>query len=226
MVWDWSVRRQFILALGLSSIVGVGLFFYSSLLGHSFQYDYLLWNLLLAWVPILLAVRLVHVLAHKLWSSWEALGLSILWLLFLPNSFYMISDFIHLSNAPVGQVLFYAVTFTSIIYSAVVLGFLSLYIIHVELRKRLGSREAGQWIAMTLLLCSLAIYIGRDLRWNSWDVLTNPGGIIFDISDRLMHISTYSQLLSTAGVFFVLLGSMYILAWSGLKLLRQTPKID
>ena len=221
MVWDWSVRKQFILALGLSTAVGVGLFFYSALSSHTTDFAYLLWNLFLAWIPVILSVRLVQVLSHKLWSSWEALGLSLLWLIFLPNSFYMISDFIHLSSAPTNQVLVYAVTFTSIIYSAVVLGFLSLYMIHIELKKRINSREASFWIGLTLLICSLAIYVGRDLRWNSWDVLTNPGGVIFDISDRLMHMSMYPQILSTAGVFFVLLGSMYILAWSGLKLLRQ-----
>jgi uncharacterized membrane protein len=216
-----SARNQFILALLLSSIVGVGLFFYSAHLNHSLLYSYLLWNLFLAWIPLLLSIRLVQVLRHKSWSSWEALGVSLLWIIFLPNSFYMISDFIHLRDAPVDNLVFYAVTFTSIIYSAVVLGFISLYMVHIELKKRLPSREASAWIGLTILLCSLAIYIGRDLRWNSWDVLTNPGGIAFDISDRLLHISLYSQILSTASVFFVLIGSMYLLAWNGIRLIRQ-----
>jgi uncharacterized membrane protein len=221
MIRDLSARKQFILAILFSSLVGVGLFSYSAHLSHSLNYDYLLWNLFLAWTPVLFSTRLVSVLGRKPWSSWEALGLSLLWIVFLPNSFYMISDFIHLRDAQAGQVLFYAVTFTSIIYSAVLLGFLSLYMVHVELKKRFSGREAAMWVAFTLLICSLAIYIGRDLRWNSWDILTNPGGLIFDVSNRLLHVSAYTQILSTAGVFFVLLGSMYLLAWSGIKLLRQ-----
>lgn len=220
MIGRLSARNQFILALLFSSLVGTALFTFSALRSHSLDYGYLLWNLFLAWIPIVISTRLVHVLHRKLWSSWEALFTSIAWLIFLPNSFYMISDFIHLSSAANNNVLYYAVTFTSIIYSAVVIGFLSLYMVHIELKKRLADLDATLWIAAILLSCSLAIYIGRDLRWNSWSILTNPGGVIFDISNRLMHVSSYSQIISTAGVFFVLLGSMYMLAWSGIKVLK------
>ncbi|HEY4963449.1 MAG TPA: DUF1361 domain-containing protein [Candidatus Saccharimonadales bacterium] len=218
---ELPLKSQFILALGLSTFVGVGLFFYSAALGHNYQYFYLLWNLLLAWIPLLLAFRLVEVLKRKPWSSWEALFISLLWIVFLPNSFYMISDFIHLQTAPPNQLVFYAITFTSIIYNAVVLGILSLYLIHVELKKRLSSNDSALAIALTILICCVAIYIGRDLRWNSWDVLTNPGGIIFELTDQLFNFSFYRSAISMISAFFVLIGSMYILAWSGIKLVRR-----
>jgi uncharacterized membrane protein len=218
---ELPLKSQFILALGLSTFVGVGLFFYSAGLGHNYKYSYLLWNLLLAWIPLLLAIRLGEVLKRKPWSSWEALLVTLLWLVFLPNSFYMISDFIHLQSAPTDQIVFYAVTFASIIYTAVVLGFISLYLIHIELKKRLSNKDAAIGIAITILICCVAIYIGRDLRWNSWDVLTNPGGIIFELTDQLLHVSFYRPAISMISVFFVLIGSMYILAWSGIKLIRR-----
>jgi len=208
------------LALAASSLVSAGLFAYGAWRNSSLEFSYLLWNLFLAWLPLFFAVSLVRVLRRKRWSSWPALGLSILWLVFLPNSFYMISDFIHLLEVQRVNVLYDAVMFTSFIYTGVVLGFSSLYLVHLQLRRRLGSRLATAGIAMTLLICSFAVYIGRDLRWNSWDVLTNPGGLLFDLSDRLQHPAAYPRMALTVASFFVLLASMYGLLWCGARLLR------
>jgi uncharacterized membrane protein len=221
-----SPRSQFIVALGLSSLVSVGLFAYGAWRNDSLDYDYLVWNLALAWLPLIFAVRMIEVLRRKLWSSWEALALSVLWLVFLPNSFYMISDFIHLQEVRRVDVLYDAVMFTSFIYTGVTLGFSSLYLVHLQLKRRFNGRAAAGWIGLTLLLCSIAIYIGRDLRWNSWDIVTNPGGLLFDISDRLLHPEAYPQMLITIISFFVLLCSMYGLLWRGARLLSQQPETD
>ncbi len=216
-----DARRQFILALVASSIVSSGLFAYGAWRNRSLNYDYLFLDLLLAWLPLLFAVWLTRVLQRKLWSSWEALLASVLWLVFLPNSFYMISDFIHLQDVRTVDILYDAVMFTSFIYTAVLLGFSSLYLIHLQLRRRLSANSAMVWIGLTLLVSSVAIYLGRDLRWNSWDVLTNPGGLLFDISDRLLHPSAYPQMFLTIIAFFVLLVSMYNLLWRSARLLRR-----
>lgn len=215
-------RTQFILALGFSTAVSIGLFAYGAWRNSNLEFNYLIWNLFLAWVPLVFAVWLVRTLHHKLWSSWEALGLSVLWLVFLPNSFYMISDFIHLQEVQRINILYDTLMFTSFIYTGAVLGFSSLYLIHLQLRKRFSAHEAAGWIASTLLVCSSAIYVGRDLRWNSWDVLTNPGGLLVDISDRLQHPVAYPQMLLTITTFFILLMSMYGLLWRGAQLLRQS----
>ena len=216
-----SNRAQFLLALLISSLAAIGLFIYGAWRNHNLEFNYLVWNLLLAWVPLLLAIRLVTVLRYKLWSSWECIGWSLLWLLFLPNSFYLISDFIHLLDVQRVDVLYDAVMFTSFIFTGVMLGVASLYLIHLQLKRRMSGNVAAAWIAATLLLCSVAVYIGRDLRWNSWDVLTNPGGLLFDISDRLLHLSSYPQMLVTIISFFVLLATLYNLMWRGARLLRS-----
>jgi uncharacterized membrane protein len=216
-----SPRNQFILALVASSLISVGLFIYGAVRNHSSEYSYLIWNLFLAWLPLLFAVRLTAVLKKKLWSSWEGLVTSVAWLIFLPNSFYMISDFIHLQEVQRVDVLYDALMFTSFIYTGVVLGFSSLYLVHLQLRRRLDVTQAAFWAGVTLFICSIAIYIGRDLRWNSWDIITNPGGLLFDVSERLQHPTSYPQMLTTIITFFVLLGSMYAIMWSGARFLRS-----
>ncbi|MGC1176877.1 MAG: DUF1361 domain-containing protein [Candidatus Saccharimonadales bacterium] len=215
-------RTQFMVALGISTLTSIGLFAYGAWRNSSLDYNYLLWNLFLAWLPLLFVIRLVSMLRYKLWSSWEGLSLSVLWLVFLPNSFYMISDFIHLQDVQRVDILYDTLMFTSFIYIGVVLGFSSLYLIHVQLKRRLSGTAAAFWIAITLAVCSIAVYIGRDLRWNSWDILTNPGGLLFDVSDRLQHASAYPQMLVTIIAFFVLLASMYGLVWRSIGLLRRS----
>lgn len=219
-----SYRSQFILALAISSLVSVGLFTYGALRNHSMDFGFMCWNLALAWLPLLFAFRLTRVLKHKLWSSWEALSWSVLWILFLPNSFYIITDFIHLQDVRRVDLLYDAIMFTSFVYTGVLIGFTSLYLVHLQLKRRLSPTEASSWIAGVLFLSSGAIYVGRDLRWNSWDVLTNPGGLLFDISDRLIHTSSYPQMVITVIAFFVLLGSMYNLFWRGAIALQHADK--
>jgi uncharacterized membrane protein len=224
MVKRRSLRTQFIAALGLASLVSVGFFGYGVWHYQSATYEYFIWNLFLAWLPLLFAAWLVAMLRRRLWSSWQAMGVTVLWLMFLPNSFYMISDFIHLQEIQGSDLLLYdALMFTSFIYVGVLLGFSSLYMVHLELKRRFSSIVAAGWMALTLLTSSFAIYLGRDLRWNSWDVLTNPGGLLFDISDRVLHPSAYPEMFITVISFFVLLLTMYGLAWRGIQLLRQQP---
>ncbi|HVS58415.1 MAG TPA: DUF1361 domain-containing protein [Candidatus Saccharimonadales bacterium] len=216
-----SPRQQFLLALVVSTLVSLGLYTYGAFSQTGFDFSYMLGNLFLAWLPLAFALWLLNVLGRKRWSSWEGITASLLWLIFLPNSFYMISDFIHLQEADPMYVLFDVVMLASFVFTGIVLGFGSLYLVHRELDKRLHWRTAAWWVAGVLLICSFAIYIGRDLRWNSWDVLFSPGGLLFDVSDRLITPHEYPELLRTTLSFWALLGSMYFAGWWNGRLLHR-----
>lgn len=176
---------------------------------------------MLAWIPLCIALWLERILARSLWSSWRALVVTFLWLLFLPNAFYMISDFIHIQEAGRVDLLYDVVMFSSFIFNGVMIGFLSLYIVHWELAKRLASRSAAILIGAILLLCSFAIYIGRELRWNSWDILTNPASLLFDVSERFINIQNHPGAYTTTLSFFVLLGSIYLVLWHMVRVARN-----
>ncbi len=218
---SWPISNKLIFNLFISSVIGAILLAICSLISHTIVFSYLLWNLFLAWIPIFLSMRLVYILRYKKWSSYEAMILSFIWLLFLPNSFYMISDYIHLQTAPSNDIVYYAVAFTSIIYTAVVIGFISLRMIHKELEKRFRRIDVSIIASLIIGINSLAIYIGRDLRLSSWAILTNPGGLIFDISDRIIHVSDYPGIIATVGFFFILLSSIYFLALRSIKLITN-----
>jgi uncharacterized membrane protein len=193
----------------LPSFASLILFTWGYLSESNFDYRYLLPNLFLAWLPLVFIFWLIKILDRKRWSSWEGLTASILWLLFLPNSFYIISDLIHLQEANSSTVTYDALMMSGFVFTGLALGFSSLYIFHSELTKRLKPNIALIWLALIILACSFAIYIGRDLRWNSWDALFRPGWLLLDISDSLITPGTYAVLLRTTFSFWLLLSSFY-----------------
>lgn len=207
------VGARFVGALGLMTLFSVGLLVVGAVQNGELLHGYLAWNLFLAWIPFGLALWLARTLRRKLWSSWEALLVSVAWVGFLPNSFYMVSDFIHLVDIQPAYVLYGAVTFTSFILTGLMLGMASVYIVHVEFLKRVSPLGAAGLVAALLLLSSGAIYIGRDLRWNTWDVLLSPLGLLFDVSERLLHPSQYPQVLAVVLPFFILLSGLYFVVW-------------
>ena len=176
-------------------------------------YWFMFWNLLLAWVPVGLSWLLIRYLNNNSWREPKAVGLTLLWLAFLPNSFYMVSDLIHLRQTGDIGILFDVVLLVSFIWNGLLAGFISLVLVHKALMQRTSLHLAHSFIAAILLAISFAIYLGRSLRWNSWDVLTNPGGLLFDVSERVINPFTYPQAVVTTGTFFVLLGSMYLVIW-------------
>lgn len=201
-------------ALLLFSLVSVGLYICGAIFGDASRYSYMIWNLFLAWLPPIFTLWLLGTLRRKRWSSWEGIGVSLLWLGFLPNCFYLVSDFIHLDEAPRAEILYDAVMFTSFAINGLLLGYISLYLFHMELRKRISGTATRGILALTLLLCSFAIYLGRDLRWNTWDVFVNPAGILFDLSNRLINPFAYPRMFLVTGIFFVLLTTLYFVIWN------------
>lgn len=202
----------------------VSLTFYLLLAWHFGQllFLYLPWNLFLAWIPLVFAVSLVAYIRYNAWSSWPAISLTLLWLLFLPNSFYIMTDFVHLGDIYAEDIGLVAILFTLFVFTGLLLGFTSLYLIHKQLEKRLKTGRALAVVMVILAVCSWALYIGRDLRRNSWDVLMSPSGLLFDLSDKAMSPSEYSSITGQVLSYFIALVVMYVVIWQALKLSRPS----
>lgn len=120
------------------------------------------------------------------------------------------------------NIVFDTVTFSLFILNGLLLGYTSLYLIHKQFVKRVSQLKSWRLIGVILFLCSFAIYLGRDLRMSSWDILTNPAGILFDISDPVINPRAHALAFTTTITFFVFLASLYIVVWQlGRSLERQ-----
>lgn len=208
-----SPRERVVVGLAGLTAVSTGLFLAGAVTNGSLAFSFMLKNLFLAWVPFVISAVLLRTLHTRLWSSWMPLVLTLLWLMFLPNTFYMISDYVHIQDVVGRNLLYDVVVFTSCIFTGMALGFSSLYLVHAELTKRLSLRVSNVLIGAVIVLCSFAIYLGRNLRWNSWDILLNPTGILFDISDHIVHPLQHGAMFTTTFSFFVLLSSLYVVGW-------------
>ncbi len=216
--WLKQTWSQLTVSLMIAYAGCFGLYLYTVVFKHIHGNLFLIISLVLALVPLLLSWRLVVSLKQKRWSSWEPMLLTLLWLSFIPGSFYALSDYIHLQAASTHSILLVSVLYSACISLAFLIGLISLYLVHVELKKRLKPTTAGVVVALVLIGISFAIYLGQDLNWSYWDIMLNPVGLIFDISNVLMRTSSYPDLATTTSGLFILLGSVYLLSWRSARL--------
>ena len=133
----------------------------------------LIWNLFLAWIPFGLAIVVYD--KHRAGTRPSALlPFAALWLLFLPNAPYILTDFKHLVPSPVVPLWVDIVVIAAPAWTGMLLGFVSIYLIQSVVRQLAGQRVAWAMAVGAIGLSSFGIYLGRVLRWNSWDVLTDP----------------------------------------------------
>jgi uncharacterized membrane protein len=147
---------------------------------------FLNWNLFLAFVPW--AIASLMVLCRKLGQSKTMLALLIaIWLLFFPNAPYILTDLFHLRLTSSMPVWFDLILILSFAWTGLMFGFLSLWDMENMLKKFLSKFWVTAISVLLLFVGSFGIYIGRYLRWNSWDILTSPLQLMYDIGDRLAN---------------------------------------
>lgn len=150
--------------------------------GH-FHFLFLAWNLFLAWVPLMISRWLVRQ-KRVLWIVATSL---FCWLLFFPNAPYLLTDFVHLRNGAGVPFWYDFILLANFGITGLAVGIYSLEQIRKYLAQYWNRTLAGFMLASTLLLSGLGIYLGRVLRWNSWDVFTNPLGLVKDTFHLLLH---------------------------------------
>jgi uncharacterized membrane protein len=173
----------------------------------SLAYTFLPWNLFLAFVPYWITGRMIRnvSLIENRFSFYALLGV---WLLFIPNSFYIITDLFHLTHIDSAPKWFDLLLIFSFAWNGLLYGIISLH--RVEQIFSLQTRKS--WMILLVFsvmwLCALGIYIGRFLRFNSWDILTDPFNLAAGISELVTHPFENSYawgMTMVYGVFMTLL---------------------
>ena len=150
----------------------------------SLMYLFLAWNLFLAAIPALAASRLARETA-----SWRQAGWLALWLAFLPNAPYLVTDFVHLRARPPVPLWFDIALLVSCASTGLLLGYASVADVQRFIARRYGETMAWLCAASALVLSGAGIYLGRFLRWNSWDILANPIAIVLSIRPRVVSVT-------------------------------------
>lgn len=171
-------------------------------------YLFLVTNLFLACVPLFLSTALrigEHCGVH--WTI--KLVLLGLWLLFLPNAPYILTDILHLTRESHVPAWYDLALLLSCSGTGLLVGYLSLIDVQSLVARRFSSAWAWIFALWSLVLSGFAIYLGRFLRWNSWDVLVAPTRV-FDILGALLHPLDHARPIAVTLIFGVILTLGYI----------------
>ena len=167
--------------LALSSVTCIMLVGARVAYSDSERYLSLIWNLFLAWIPFVLAY-----LAYAL--SWRRALLylivpifAILWLIFFPNAPYLITDIQHLGEgAGEAPVWFDVILLIWFSWTGLLLGVVSLYLMQEIVKETFGKILGWVLVFSVSILSSIGVYLGRFLRFNSWDIWQNPISVLSD----------------------------------------------
>jgi len=175
---------------------------------------FFLWNLFLAIVPYFSSEAAVYFSAKN--RRFPAISFVLLAILFLPNSPYIITDLFHLRQRDDMPLWFDTMLIFSVALSGLVLFYITLFYIRNVIKQLFGAVFAEIMVVFICFLCSFGIYLGRYLRFNSWDVLSNPNDLFDEIANRLINPSRHTQ---TVGVT-LLYGAFLLTGYWVIKLYR------
>ncbi len=195
--------------LGVASALCLGLELYREHHYGAFGFRFLVWNLILAWIPLLFGLLVYdrYQRGSRLLTLAPALAL---WLLFLPNAPYIVTDFVHLSASSPSPLWLDGVELSAFAWTGMLLGFVSLYLVHAVARHRFGPAPSWAGVLGVLALVSVGVYLGRVKRWNSWDLLTQPGARLAQLHAHLGDPAALTRAAAISLAVTCLLAAAYL----------------
>lgn len=190
----------------INNILLLGIFYAISIMlirvkiTHSIYLLFLIWNLFLACIPYIISSYLKNYPSSNKWLKWMLL---FIWLTFIPNSFYLLTDFIHLNKN--SESIYYLDLVIIALYSFLgfVLGIIS--ILEIEKLEILNKYQFLNNFSIPILsfLIGYGVYIGRELRYNSWDLIKNPIQLVSDLIFEITYIETISFSIAFGSLVYI-----------------------
>jgi uncharacterized membrane protein len=201
-------------ALVFSSLTACALLASRALLfGHA-RHLYLVWNLFLAWLPLLLALLLHWLQQSGRYPRSLTLATLLLWLFFFPNASYIFTDVVHVSPKTLAHFWPDLVVVMVFALTGLTLGFVSLYLVQRLVARRLGWIAGWGFVCAVAFLNGFGVYAGRFLRWNSWDVMLDPAKVTLGGLAWLAAMPQHPRLLLFPALFSLLMFVAYVLLYS------------
>jgi uncharacterized membrane protein len=180
-------------------------------------YVFLVWNLFLAGVPLCLSTALRALNQMRGWRTLQILCFAF-WLLFLPNAPYILTDLQHLQSPTTMPAWYDIAILVSCAGTGLLLGYLSLIDVQQVITRKFGVACGWLLAFSSLVLTGFALFLGRFLRWNSWDVLVSPGRFL-QIAGAMIHPVSHPRAVGVTVVF----GISLMLGYVAIRLLLTNP---
>lgn len=179
-----TIKKLFLSQFKTLTLVSISMLFSMVLLmirmklTHSFHFLFLVWNLFLAVIPFaitsyLLSTPKLNKMVFIFWCG--------VWLLFLPNAPYIITDLVHLRFSFHTYAWLDILIVTSFALNGTLLFYLSILDMKNILKPYFKNTFINFSITLIFFLSGFGVYLGRFLRYNSWEIISNPKYLFVDI---------------------------------------------
>jgi uncharacterized membrane protein len=193
-------------------LAGMGFFCFSIsiirlIISDSVMFLFLNWNLFLAFIPLFVS----RLMAREYFRKKKLFFVLLLftWIIFFPNAPYILTDLFHLRIRTNIPVWFDLILILSFAWTGLIAGFVSLLEIEKQLKKMISHRWLQIFIVILLFMAGFGVYIGRYLRWNSWDIISDPLLIFNQVLNRFIQPLSHPRTWTLTIFFGILLNMMY-----------------
>lgn len=171
---------------------------------------YILWNILLAFIPFFISsILLLRTNKENIIKPFFIIGF-ILWFIFLPNAPYVITDFIHLGRIHSVPVMYDIFLLFASAWVSLLMGLYSLLHMEKILLLRFTKKITDIIIVIIIFFTSFGVYLGRYFRFNSWDLFTSHRSLVSTIWDIFTQSNNYINVYSYTILFFFFIYISYI----------------
>lgn len=221
-----AFRRETMLpvaALIFASLVCLGMVSMRILSATHIRYQFLIWNLFLAWLPLVFALLASHSFHTGSPKTWRFAGFAIAWLLFFPNSPYIFTDLIHLTSGLRSYFWVDLIVILSCAFTGLFAGFLSLFLMQGLVQRKAGVAAGWVFIAGVASLSGFGVYIGRFLRFNTWDVIYRPLALFQDVGKWIADPPGHSVTFPVMFAMFLFI--CYLMLYALTHLREPLPRL-
>ena len=184
----------------------ISLFLFRVAYTGSIHYAFLLWNLFLAFLPLGISTIMVQK-KNRRWLHYIFPG--ILWLLFLPNAPYIITDFIHLEEAIKVPLWFDLILILVFAWNGLMFWLISIFQFNYILQDKLKPLINGMILQFIIFLSALGVYLGRYGRWNSWDFFIDPFEIVEKVIYMTLHPKDFPGFYGMTIIIYIFLALLF-----------------
>ncbi len=177
----------------------------------TYDFRFLPFNLGLAWIPFIAAAFAYISTIKRVFFYLVMPVCTLVWLVFFPNAPYLLTDFQHLalsgSHSPLWFDVILLIWFA---WTGLLLGITSLYLMQEIVTRAFNPLVGWVFAVCVTVLSSIGVYIGRFLRWNSWDLLQDPLPIAKDMVGIVRHPFTNLDTYVFTSLFTLMFLFIYV----------------
>ncbi|MEP7253986.1 MAG: DUF1361 domain-containing protein [Ginsengibacter sp.] len=197
-----SINQLLLLSTGFTVSMIISRVCYSG----QFTYIFFSWNLFLAAIPVVISNYLAEAK-----NSTNQIILFVFWLLFFPNALYIVTDLVHLRESTNVPLWYDVIMIFSAALNGLIMAYLSLQKVELFLQSKFNGKQTNVIMMSCLFLGSAGVYIGRYLRWNSWDILINPFGLTTEAAQHFFNPMEHPRSIGMTIILTIFFGLFYML---------------